>query len=82
MGKRGAAIKVRAEWDDEAKVWVAEGANLPGLVTEADTVEPLLDKLHTMVPELLSYDRALAAEFLPEILVTLIRRDTIAPAAA
>jgi hypothetical protein len=82
MGKRRAAIKVRAEWDDEAKVWVAEGANLPGLVTEADTVELLLDKLHTMVPELLSYDRELAAEFLPEILVTLIRRYTIAPAAA
>jgi hypothetical protein len=82
MGKRRAAIKVRGEWDDEAKVWVAEGASLPGLVTEADTVELLLDKLHTMVPELLSYDRELAAEFLPEILVTLIRRDTIAPVAA
>ncbi len=82
MAKRRAAIKVRAEWDDEAKVWVAEGANLAGLVTEAETVELLLEKLRTMVPELLSYDGKLAGEFLPEILVTLVRRDAIALAAA
>jgi hypothetical protein len=82
MGKRRTGIKIRAEWDDEAKVWVAEGVNLPGLVTEADTVEHLLSKLRVMVPELLSYDRERAGEFRPEILVTLVRRDTIELAAA
>jgi hypothetical protein len=82
MSKRRAAVKVRADWDDEAKVWVAEGVNLPGLVTEADTVELLLEKLRVMVPELLSYDRAYAVEFLPKILVTLVRRDSIVLAAA
>jgi len=82
MGKRRTAIKVRAEWDEEAKVWVAEGVNLSGLVTEADTVELLLDKLRVMVPELLSYDRERVGDFLPEILVTLVRRDAIALAAA
>jgi len=82
MGKRRAAIKVRADWDDEAKVWVAEGVNLPGLVTEADTVELLLDKLRVMIPELLAYDRELAREFLSEIRVTLFRRDAIEVAAA
>jgi Domain of unknown function (DUF1902) len=82
MAKRRTAVRVRAQWDEEAKVWVAEGTNLPGLVTEAETAELLLDKLHVMVPELLSYDRQSAREFRPEIVLTLVRRDAIAPAAA
>lgn len=32
---------VRAEWDEEARVWVATSDDVPGLVTEADTVEDL-----------------------------------------
>ncbi len=43
---------VHAIWDDEAKVWVAESNDLPGLVAEADTVEALLEKLKVLVPEL------------------------------
>lgn len=82
MAKRRTAVRVRAEWDEEAKVWVAEGTNLPGLVTEAETAELLLDKLRVMVPELLSYDRQSAGEFRPEIVLTLVRHDAIAPAAA
>ena len=77
MSKRKSAVKVRAEWDEEACVWVAEGTNLPGLVTEAETVEALLEKLRTMIPELLSYSPDLAAGFLSEIRVTLVRRDSI-----
>ena len=82
MARRRSAIKVRAEWDEEAKVWVAEGTNLPGLVTEAGTVELLLEKLNVMVPELLSYEPRGADGFRPEIILTLVRRDTIALAAA
>ncbi|HTV46459.1 MAG TPA: DUF1902 domain-containing protein [Stellaceae bacterium] len=82
MRQRRSAVKVRAEWDDEAGVWVAEGANLPGLVTEAETVERLLEKLRSMVPDLLAYSPDLAAGFLPEIRVTLVRRDTIELVAA
>lgn len=82
MRQRRSVVKVRAEWDDQAGVWVAEGANLPGLVTEAETVELLLEKLRGMVPELLSYSPDLAAGFLPEIRVTLIRRDSIELVAA
>lgn len=44
---------VRAEWDDEARVWVATSDDVPGLVTEADTVEELENKLRTLIPELL-----------------------------
>ena len=44
---------VEALWDENAKVWVAEGVNVPGLVTEAPTMEKLMKKLEIMVPEML-----------------------------
>jgi hypothetical protein len=77
MSKKRAAVRIRAQWDDEAQVWVAESANLPGLVTEAETVEGLFEKVRVMVPELLSFSPDLAAGLLPEIRVTLLRRDKI-----
>lgn len=45
--------KVTAFWDAEAEVWVATSEDVPGLATEADTVEALIDKLKIMIPELL-----------------------------
>ena len=36
---------VRAEWDSEVLVWVASSDDVPGLVTEADTIEALEDFL-------------------------------------
>ena len=39
------ALTVRAEWDSEAGVWVAESDDVPGLVTEADTLERLVERL-------------------------------------
>lgn len=44
---------IRAEWDDEGGVWVATSDDVPGLATEADTLEALSAKLYVMVPELL-----------------------------
>ena len=44
---------VRAEWDEEAKVWVATSDDVPGLATEGGTFEGLIEKLKTMIPELL-----------------------------
>lgn len=44
---------VRADWDDEAAVWVATSEDVPGLCTEAETSEELLTKLRVMIPELL-----------------------------
>ena len=46
-------LKVQALWDGEAGVWVAESEDVPGLATEAATLEELLAKLAVMVPELL-----------------------------
>ncbi|MFZ0450399.1 MAG: DUF1902 domain-containing protein [Desulfatiglandaceae bacterium] len=44
---------IRAEWDDEASVWVATSDDVPGLATEGETVEGLIQKLRVMIPELL-----------------------------
>ncbi len=44
---------IRADWDDDARVWVAVSDAVPGLATEAETLEQLIEKLKIMVPELL-----------------------------
>jgi predicted RNase H-like HicB family nuclease len=44
---------VRAEWDEEASVWVATSDDIPGLVTEEATMEVLIEKLKILIPELL-----------------------------
>jgi predicted RNase H-like HicB family nuclease len=44
---------VRAEWDNEAIVWVATSDDVPGLATESDTLESLVHKLKVVIPELL-----------------------------
>lgn len=56
------AYQVVAEWDDEARVWVATSDDVPGLVTEADTKEHLVEKLRELVPELLSLNGHLLAD--------------------
>lgn len=61
MGKSAKPVTkvlVSATWDDEAKVWVAESDDVPGLVTEADTLDALLEKLRTLIPELLEENGA------------------------
>jgi hypothetical protein len=47
------SIIVRADWDDEAKVWVATSSDIDGLATEAPTLEALREKVLIMVVELL-----------------------------
>ena len=51
--------KVRAFWDAEAEVFVAESDDVPGLVTEASTLEALVEKLKIIIPELLEENAAL-----------------------
>ena len=50
---KGKPLFVRAEWDEEAMVWVATSDDVPGLATEAVTMEDLIGKLKVMIPELL-----------------------------
>jgi predicted RNase H-like HicB family nuclease len=65
-------ITVNAEWDPEAKVWVATSDDVPGLITEANTVEALAEKLSVMIPELLEANRALVDSSVRELPINLI----------
>ena len=44
---------IQVDWDPEAGVWVATSEDVPGLATEAETIEALTEKLRVMIPELL-----------------------------
>jgi predicted RNase H-like HicB family nuclease len=59
------ALFVRAEWDEDAQVWVATSDDVPGLVAEADTGESLLIKLRSLIPELLEANGYTAADEVP-----------------
>lgn len=52
MGVRKRLI-VNANWDDEAQVWVVTSDDVPGLATEAASLDKLIPKLKLMIPELL-----------------------------
>ena len=45
--------EIKAMWDTEAGMWIASSEEVPGLCTEAETLEILIKKLKTIVPELL-----------------------------
>ena len=45
--------EIRAQWDREAGVWVAESEDVPGLVAEADSPNVLAQELRILIPELL-----------------------------
>lgn len=47
-------LVVNAFWDEQASVWVATSEDVPGLITEAPSVDALVEKLSKMVPELLA----------------------------
>jgi predicted RNase H-like HicB family nuclease len=53
MTGRGKPLVVNAFWDDEANVWVASSTDVPGLATEAESMNALVAKLKVMIPELL-----------------------------
>ncbi len=47
------SYKIAAFWDADAEVWTASSEDVPGLATEADTLEALTARLRILVPELL-----------------------------
>ena len=63
-------IVVRAAWDDEASVWVATSDDVPGLITEAATLEDLNAKLPDMIGELIELNGT--GYLLPEIPIHII----------
>ncbi len=46
-------ININSFWDEEAGVFVATSDDIPGLATEAGSMEDLITKLKCMIPELL-----------------------------
>lgn len=52
------AYTVTCQWDDEARVWYVADSDVPGLATEADTVEEMGAKLQRMIPELLEMNES------------------------
>jgi len=55
-------LLVKANWDSDAKVWVAESDDVPGLVTEAGDMEQLIRKVKILIPELLELNKGNAGK--------------------
>jgi predicted RNase H-like HicB family nuclease len=73
-------LYIHAEWDPEAGVWVASSHDVPGLATEAETIELLVSQLGTMIPELIEANGIEAGSPVPFEL--LARRFDVARSAA
>lgn len=56
-------FKVEAFWDSDAEVWVAASDDIPGLVTEASTIELMTQKLREVIPELIILNKIVPSDF-------------------
>ena len=65
-------INVEAFWDEEAKVWVASSDDVPGLITEAATMELLMQKIRVLIPELFRANKIVTGEEMIDIPVYLL----------
>ncbi len=64
--------RVEAFWDQEVNVWVATSEDVPGLATEAETLDSLNSKLRQMIPELLILNGIIADNYSGSITIELI----------
>lgn len=46
-------LLIKMTWDADARVWIAESDDVPGLVLESGSFDALVEKLRHAVPELL-----------------------------
>lgn len=82
-------VEVRAVWDDDAGVWIAESEDVPGLVTEAASLKELGPILDAVIPLLLREnhieieptDSRFEYRIIPKILTAEIDRSIEIPAA-
>lgn len=51
------SIVVRADWDAEAKVWVASSNDIEGLAVESATLEQLESKVLAAISDLIELNR-------------------------
>jgi hypothetical protein len=40
-------------WDNEARVWIAESEDIPGLILESGSLDALIERVKVAAPELL-----------------------------
>lgn len=76
----GHLIVVRATWDSEASVWTAESSDLPGLVTEAASLDELDAKLPDLIRDLLEEDAGEGYEIPVEVIASFSKRIKIGSA--
>lgn len=55
--------QVSAFWDSDAAVWVATSEDVPGLATEAETIEALRQKLRSIIPDLLLSNHVISTDY-------------------
>jgi predicted RNase H-like HicB family nuclease len=79
--KESFCYHIHADWDPEAGVWVATSDDVPGLATEASTLEALAEKLGTMIPELLEANQLPSNGQGDAIAIELTSRQQIGPRA-
>lgn len=54
-------LLIRLTWDTEARVWIAESDDVPGLVLESGSFDALIEHVRFTVPELLELNGGVAA---------------------
>jgi predicted RNase H-like HicB family nuclease len=73
------SLLIYAEYDDDAEVWVAHGDDVPGLITEAETIELLVKRLKVIIPELMELNCGLTGQAFQFRLI--VEQTTLAEAA-
>ena len=53
------SYRINMLWDDEADVWVATSDDVPGLVLESGSLDALIERVKTAVPELIDLNLGL-----------------------
>lgn len=56
---------VQASWDEDARVWCAEGVNFIGLATSAESLDALFKKVPIIIEDLLGANDDLADGDIP-----------------
>jgi predicted RNase H-like HicB family nuclease len=59
------AVFITAMWDSDAAAWVAESLDVPGLATEAESVEALVANLKDVISESLEFNAGALADEIP-----------------
>jgi len=59
------SVEVTASFDEEAGVWFVADCSIPGLVTEAATLDALFEKVALMAVDLLDLGEDAAPQYVP-----------------